>query len=177
MGLHPALVSPGWHRMTKPGPFCVLMCSICGKRVNAETSKTDEDGQGVHAECYAQKHAGQQKRIDESCGIISIEKDHSKVAEFAHEPNELLEVKTRSSHMDDISIAGRTEQFRREIELIQQDERLYRNSRCHSLAEIAEHDKREFRVLVIREELRTLVDPNDSTIAFSNTSGKSLTYV
>ena len=139
-------------------PFHVLICSICWKRVDIGTSKTDEDGQGVHAECYAQKHAGQQKRIDEPRGIISVERDHSKVAEFAHELNELLELKTRSSHMDDTSTAGRTEKFRREIELIQQDERRYRNSRCHSLAEIAEHDKREFRVLVIREELRTLAE-------------------
>ena len=60
--------------------------------------------------------------------------------------------------MDDISIAGRTDKLRREIELIQQEERRYRNNRGHSLAENAEHDKREFRVLAIREELRTLVE-------------------
>ena len=60
--------------------------------------------------------------------------------------------------MDDISIAGRTEKLRREIELIQQEERRYRNDRSHSLAANAEHDKREFRVLAIREELRTLVE-------------------
>ena len=60
--------------------------------------------------------------------------------------------------MDDCSVAGRTEKLRREIELIGQQERLYRNHRCHSLAENAEHEKREFRVLAIREELRTLVE-------------------
>jgi hypothetical protein len=60
--------------------------------------------------------------------------------------------------MDDSSIAGRTEKLRREIELIQQDECLYRTRRSHSLAENAEHDKREFRVLAIREELKTLVE-------------------
>ena len=60
--------------------------------------------------------------------------------------------------MDDCSITGRTEKLRREIELIQQEERCYRNNRSHSLAESAEHDKREFRVLGIREELRTLVE-------------------
>jgi hypothetical protein len=60
--------------------------------------------------------------------------------------------------MDDSSIAGRTEKLRREIELIEQEERLYRSRRSHSLAENAEHDKREFRVLAIREELRTLVE-------------------
>jgi hypothetical protein len=61
--------------------------------------------------------------------------------------------------MDDCSIAGRTERLRREIELIQQEERRYRNNnRSHSQAENAEHEKREFRVLAIREELRTLVE-------------------
>jgi len=60
--------------------------------------------------------------------------------------------------MDDCSIAGRTEKLRREIELIQQEERRYRNHRSHSLAENTEHEKREFRVLAIREELRTFVE-------------------
>jgi hypothetical protein len=60
--------------------------------------------------------------------------------------------------MDDSSIAVRTENLRREIELIRQEERHYRNNRCHSVAQNAEHEKREFRVLAIREELRTLVE-------------------
>jgi hypothetical protein len=60
--------------------------------------------------------------------------------------------------MDDCAIAGRTEKLRREIELIQQEERRYRNNRSHALAENAEHQKREFRVLAIREELRMLVE-------------------
>jgi hypothetical protein len=60
--------------------------------------------------------------------------------------------------MDDSSIAGRTEKLRREIELIEQEERTYRAQKSHSLAENAEHDKREFRVLAIREELRALVE-------------------
>jgi len=60
--------------------------------------------------------------------------------------------------MDDISVAGRTEKLRQEIELIQQEERCYRNHKSHSLAENAEHDRREFRVLAIREELRMLVE-------------------
>jgi hypothetical protein len=63
-----------------------------------------------------------------------------------------------SSQMDDSSIAARTQKLRREIELIQQEERHYRNDRSHSLAQNAEHEKREFRVLSIREELRTLVE-------------------
>ncbi|HEV3512163.1 MAG TPA: hypothetical protein VGS05_10710 [Candidatus Sulfotelmatobacter sp.] len=60
--------------------------------------------------------------------------------------------------MDDSSIAERTEKLRREIELIQHEERHYRNNRSHSLADNADHQKREFRVLAIREELRTLVE-------------------
>ena len=60
--------------------------------------------------------------------------------------------------MDDCSIAGRTEKLRREVELIQQEELRYRNNECHSLAEKEEHEKREFRVLAICEELRTLVE-------------------
>jgi hypothetical protein len=60
--------------------------------------------------------------------------------------------------MDESSIAVRTERLRREIGLIQQEERHYRNHRIHSLVENAEHEKREFRVLAIREELRTLVE-------------------
>ena len=60
--------------------------------------------------------------------------------------------------MDDSSIAARTEKLRREIEMIQQEERRYRGHKNHSLTESAEHNKREFRVLAIREELRTLVE-------------------
>ena len=60
--------------------------------------------------------------------------------------------------MDDSSIAARTEKLRREIALLQQEEQDYRIIRSHSLAENAEHLKREFRVLAIREELRTLVE-------------------
>jgi hypothetical protein len=60
--------------------------------------------------------------------------------------------------MVDYSIAGRTEKLRREIELIQQEERCYRNNRNHSLVENAEHGDREVRLLAIREELRTLAE-------------------
>jgi hypothetical protein len=60
--------------------------------------------------------------------------------------------------MDDTSIIGRTERLRGEIELILQEERHYRTRRSHSLAQNAEHDRREFRVLAIREELRTLAE-------------------
>jgi hypothetical protein len=43
--------------------------------------------------------------------------------------------------MDDSSIGARTEKLRREIALIQQEERHYRISRSQSLAENAEHEK------------------------------------
>ncbi len=59
--------------------------------------------------------------------------------------------------MDDDSISGQTEKLRREIALILQEERRYRRSRSHSQSEIAEHERRRYRVLAIREELRTLV--------------------
>ena len=62
------------------------------------------------------------------------------------------------SQVDDASIAGRTKELRRELELIQREERRYRNNRSHSLAENGEHQKREFRVLAIREELKTFVE-------------------
>jgi hypothetical protein len=60
--------------------------------------------------------------------------------------------------MEEYSIAGRTQRLRRETELIQQQEHRYRSHRGHSLAENEEHVKREFRILQISEELRTLVE-------------------
>ena len=46
--------------------------------------------------------------------------------------------------MGENSIAGRTQRLRREIELIQQQEHLYRTHWGHSLAENEEHAKRNF---------------------------------
>ena len=60
--------------------------------------------------------------------------------------------------MDDNSTLVRTEKLCREMELIRQEEQRYRNNKTHSKAEKAEHERREFRVLAIREELRTLVE-------------------
>jgi hypothetical protein len=37
--------------MASPAPFYVRICSICGKRVNVESRKTDEDGHAVYEEC------------------------------------------------------------------------------------------------------------------------------
>lgn len=56
------------------------------------------------------------------------------------------------------SIAARTKQLRREIELIQQEERQYRSHSTHSLAEKAGHDNRERRLVTIRDAFRTLLD-------------------
>jgi hypothetical protein len=63
-----------------------------------------------------------------------------------------------SSDMDDCSIGGKTEKLRQEIEVILQEERRYRSVRGHSLTENADRDKRQFRILAIREELRTLLE-------------------
>jgi hypothetical protein len=60
--------------------------------------------------------------------------------------------------MDDSSIAGPTEELRREIEMIHQEECRYRTQRSHTPAEHSKHYEREFRVLAIREELRILVE-------------------
>lgn len=32
-----------------------MNCPICNEPVSLETSKTDEDGQAIHEECYAEK--------------------------------------------------------------------------------------------------------------------------
>ena len=60
--------------------------------------------------------------------------------------------------MDDSSIAGRTENLRREIALIQQEEHSYRGHGIHSTLDRAEHAEREGRVVAIRDELKTLVE-------------------
>ena len=48
-------------------PFFVLICSICGKRINVESRSTDEDGHAVHEECcfsrgHSKKSEGQLTR-------------------------------------------------------------------------------------------------------------------
>ena len=40
-----------------PVLFSLSSAGSCGRRVNLETSKTDEDGQAVHEECYVRKIA------------------------------------------------------------------------------------------------------------------------
>ena len=67
--------------------------------------------------------------------------------------------------MDDSSIAGRTEKLRREIDLIQQEECRYRSHRNHAFVDKAAHDEREQRMIAIREELRTLVEKQNSNQA------------
>lgn len=63
------------------------------------------------------------------------------------------------------SVATRTEKLRREIELIKQEERTYRSHRDHSLAERAEHNKREFRVVAICKELRVLIEKGEERLS------------
>jgi len=59
--------------------------------------------------------------------------------------------------MDESSIGGKAEKLGQEIEVILQEEHSYR-SRKGPLAENADHDdKRQFRILTIREELGTLL--------------------
>ena len=60
-------------------------------------------------------------------------------------------------HNDD-SIAGRTQTLRQNLEVLLQEEWLYRRSRTRSQAEKADHDKRKIRLVAIREELRLLVE-------------------
>jgi predicted NUDIX family phosphoesterase len=60
-------------------------------------------------------------------------------------------------HNDD-SIAGRTQTLRQDLEVLLQEEWLYRRSRTRSQAEKADHDKRKIRLVAIREELRLLVE-------------------
>ena len=38
---------------TTSKPFWVVMCSVCGKRVNDGAGSIDDDGHAVHDECYA----------------------------------------------------------------------------------------------------------------------------
>jgi hypothetical protein len=46
--------------MTSPAPFYVRICSICGKRINVESRKTDQEGHAVHEECgHGKKSEGQ----------------------------------------------------------------------------------------------------------------------
>jgi hypothetical protein len=47
--------------MTSPAPFWVLMCSVCQKRVDVETLKTDGDD-AFHEECYVSR--GHSKKSD-----------------------------------------------------------------------------------------------------------------
>jgi len=60
-------------------------------------------------------------------------------------------------HNDD-SIAGRTQTLRQDLEVLLQEEWLYRRSRTRSQAEKADHDKRKIRLVDISEELRLLVE-------------------
>jgi hypothetical protein len=66
------------------------------------------------------------------------------------------------------SLASHTEKLRREVELILEEERIYRNWEGCPFAEKAEHEKRKSRLVAIRDELKTLVEKQTS--AFSHGS-------
>ena len=42
-----------------------LRCSYCNQPLQLEVEKTDEEGQAVHEECYALKHANAKRRESE----------------------------------------------------------------------------------------------------------------
>lgn len=44
-------------RLARPMPVSRALptCPVCNERVELETSKTDEDGQAIHEECYLRK--------------------------------------------------------------------------------------------------------------------------
>jgi hypothetical protein len=67
--------------------------------------------------------------------------------------------------MGDSSIAGHTEKLRREIELILEQEHIYRNRKGHSFADRAEHEKRRSRLVAIRDELKLLVEKEASNVS------------
>ncbi len=58
--------------------------------------------------------------------------------------------------MDGSSILARTERLRREIELIEQEERVYQKMKHHSRADIMGHATRELRLAEIKAELESL---------------------
>lgn len=60
--------------------------------------------------------------------------------------------------MEDNSISERTHKLSQEIDLIQQEERRYRSHSNHAFVDKEAHEKREQRMIAIREELRTLLE-------------------
>lgn len=60
--------------------------------------------------------------------------------------------------IEGMAIATRTERLRREIELLQNNERVYRRQLHRSRADRVEHQMREFRLIAIREELKALCE-------------------
>ncbi len=70
--------------------------------------------------------------------------------------------------MDDSSIASHTEKLRREIDLILEQERIYRNRKGHSFADKTEHEKRKSRLVAIRDELKRLVEKEASNLSYGS---------
>jgi len=46
---------------TSSKPFWVVICSVCGKRVNDDLAYIDDDGHAVHDECYGSQLVASQK--------------------------------------------------------------------------------------------------------------------
>jgi hypothetical protein len=67
--------------------------------------------------------------------------------------------------MDDSSIASHTEKLRREIELILDEDRIYRNRKGHTSADKAEHEKRKSRLVAIHDELKRLVEKERNNVS------------
>ncbi len=53
-------------KMTQPLPSPIPLCSVCGKPVALETSKTDDSGKAVHEECYTAQIAQGKRRAENS---------------------------------------------------------------------------------------------------------------
>jgi hypothetical protein len=60
--------------------------------------------------------------------------------------------------MGNVSILERTQQLRREMELIQEQELQYRSRKNRSFPERTEHEKRGLRIAAIRDELQILAE-------------------
>jgi hypothetical protein len=51
-----------------------LVCAICREPVSLETAKTDDDGKGVHEECYVQKIVGNNGKLDQGQATREVSK-------------------------------------------------------------------------------------------------------
>jgi len=68
--------------------------------------------------------------------------------------------------IEEMTIPTRTEKLRREIELLQNNERVYRRQMHRSRSDKVERQMREFRLIAIREELKALREKGRQHQAF-----------